>query len=126
VALMLRAGELARIRAANAAWLPSVATITRPDGGMTADGFPDASPTTVASSVACRCEPGGASTEQVVAAGVAAMNPWNVIFGHDVAELKPMDTITVAGVGVFEVQSVTSGRGVNTDVVARCVRMESV
>jgi hypothetical protein len=123
----LRASELASIRAVNAEWLNQTASsITRPDGGQTDDGWPDASPTTVASNVACRCEPDGKTgTERTAGAGVAAGDRWLVIFGHDVATLKPMDTITVTSVGVFEVQNVTSGRGVNTDVVARCVRLEA-
>ena len=124
--MVLRASELARIRAVSTAWLEQSATITRPDGGVTADGFPDASPATIATGVACRCEPDGkASTESGSAGGVAAADRWFVVFPHSVATLKPMDTITVTGVGVFEVASVTSGRGVNTDVVARCIRMEA-
>lgn len=124
---MLRAGELARIQAVNASWLPNTATITRPDGGQTTDGFPDATPTAIATSVACRAEPDGKQgSEGVAGSGVLAGDDWFIVFGHDVATLKPMDTITVSGVGVFEAQSVTSGRGVPTDVVARCVRLESV
>lgn len=123
----LRATELSRIRAVNAAWLEQAATITRPDGGQSTDGYPDASPTTVATGVACRLEPATMrGREAQVAGGVAAADAWNVVFGHDVAALKPMDTITVVGVaGTFEVQSVTTGRGVNTDVTARCVKREA-
>ena len=122
--MVLRSGELSRIRAVSTAWLQQSATITRPDGGQTTDGFPDASPTTVASGVACRCEPDSQGGERGAASGVIAGDRWRIIFAHSIAALKPMDTITVTGVGVFEVQSVTSGRGVNTDVVAVCARLE--
>lgn len=126
--MTLRASELARIQAVSTSWLTQTATITRPDGGVTSDGWADATPTTVASGVACRCEPDGKSSSESSAAGgvVASSDRWFVVFPHSIATLKPMDTITVTSVGVFEVQSVTTGRGVNTDVVARCIRKESI
>lgn len=124
----LRSGELSRIRAVSTAWLEQSAVITRADGGQTADGFPDSSPTTIATGQACRCEPDSkGSGEASGAGGVAAGDRWKIVFAHNVAVLKPMDTITVSGVnGTFEVQSVTTGRGVNTDVVATCVKMEAI
>lgn len=125
--MTLRTSELAAIRATVAEWLPQTATVTRPDGGKTTDGWQDASPTAVATGVACRCEPDGkAGSESGTASGVSASSDrWFIVFAHNVATLKPMDTITVTSVGVFEVQSITSGRGVNTDVVARCIRIEA-
>ena len=124
--MVLRASELTRIRAVSTAWLEQSATITRPDGGQTSDGWPDATPTTVASGVACRCEPDTSrGSEGGGAAGVTAGDAWTIIFAHSIATLKPMDIVVVSSVGTFQVQSVTSGRGVNTDVTARCVRMEA-
>lgn len=127
---MLRAGELARIQAVNASWLPPtmLATITRPGPDQTDEGYEDgADITTVASGVACRVEP--ASTrggqERTAGAGLVSNADWNVVFGHDVPEIKPQDTIVVAGVGTFEVTSSTSKRGVQTDTVARCTKTDA-
>jgi hypothetical protein len=124
---MLRTGELARIQSTVEAWLPSVAAITRPDGGQTDDGYPDATPTSVASGVACRVEPASArgGQERLAGAGVTSNAPWNIVFGHDVAAIKPQDVIVVTSVGTFEVVSSTSGRGVQADVVANCVKRDA-
>lgn len=126
--MTLRTSELTRIRGAHADWLDQTASsITRPDGGKTADGWPDATGTTVASSVACRCEPDATrGNEGSAASGVVALERWKVIFGHGVAALKPMDVIVVTSVGTFDVEAVTTGRGVNTHVVASCTRREAV
>lgn len=123
----LRATELSRIQAVNTAWLEQTATITRPDGGQSSDGYPDGTPSTVASGVACRVEPAKTTgRENTVAAGAAAGAEWDIIFSYSVAEIRPQDSIAVSGItGTFEVQSATSARGVQTDVVARCVKREA-
>lgn len=124
--LPLRTSELTRIRAVNAAWLDQSATITRPDGGKTSDGFADATPTTVGTGLACRVEPAGKGGEERLAgAGVTSSSEWVVVFKHDAPVIQPRDTIVVTGVGTFQVTASTSGRGVQTDVVARCVRVDA-
>lgn len=124
---MLRADELARIRAVNASWLNQTATITRHDvAEQTTDGFPSTSSDTIASSVPCRAEPvtRGAG-ERIVGEGVTSSAEWNIILEHDTPQILPRDVITVTDVGVFDVATATTERGVQTDVVARCVRRDA-
>lgn len=123
---MLRDTELERIQALHDTWLNQTCSITRPDGGKTADGWPDATPTAVYTSIDCRAEPStGNGRESRTADAAQAQDDWLVHLPYDTV-VKPMDTITVTSVGVFEVQRASSSRGVQTNVTATCVRLEAV
>lgn len=123
---MLRDTELGRIQALHDEWLNQVCSITRPDGGKTADGWPDASPTAVYADIDCRAEPStGNGRERRVMDAVQSNDDWLVHLPSDTV-VKPMDTITVTNVGVFEVQRSTTSRGVATNVTAVCVKLEAV
>lgn len=123
---MLRPDELARIQAVNASWLNEVATITRPGTGQTTDGFPSG-PTVIEAAAPCRVEPASSrgGQEGFTGAGVTSSAAWNIVLGHDCAEVKAQDIIVVDGVGTFEVESSTSLRGVQTDTIARCTKRDS-
>jgi len=122
---MLRPDELARIRATNAAWMTHTCTITRPGGAQAAGGWPGPE-TTEATGVPCRVEPASSrgGQEQDAGSGITSAAPWDIVLGHDAIGIQPRDTIIVDGVGVFDVVSSTSDRGVQTDAVAACTKRD--
>lgn len=123
---MLRDSELTRIQALHDSWLNQVCSITRPDGGKTTDGWMDATPTSVYTDLECRAEPStGNGRERRVSDAAQSNDDWLVHLPSGTI-VKPMDTITVTDVGVFEVQRATTYRGVDTNVTAVCVKVEAV